>query len=592
MPIGELTHDGPPTPEQLSLFLPVMGNLPFTATTTVRYKEATGTAWKMGHPLHRIRRDLAAPPPANPIPDGFAWPIIDLSPGTAYDVEVTVIDGGVSELKKATFTTRALPPPAGPPNKMINRSAMVQAAFRALAPGDVIQFANGTYHVDDLKLDVAGTASRPIYIRGQSRDGVVLIAERGIVLSLLNAGDIVIENLTLRGSGVNNRAQTAAIAFIGGVRAPQARVTVRNMSASGVDQGIVAAQPILQFLGYNNTLFGNDTWTAAQIDTDSTWNDDGINLPGRGNCAWNNTLRGFGDCFAYSANDGDIAVGIHYYRNDTLDSGDDFIEADYSYRNCSAYDNRVHNAMTFLSLDPVYGGPYLFARNIGINIGRVPFKWNNTNTGMFVYNNTIIRTTGPQILAGEPESEAGWMQHDNGSQRVYGYRNNILIYLGRGEQTLVLNSTAHNPIDFTHNSWFPDKIFQWPEGTFGGLAAAYNSLPPTTPVFSGSTRRHEHDNTTVAQPWTVPVNLGANYREAVTPSYLPTLANGMAPKNSGIAIANITDGYSGSAPDRGAIIAGRPVVAFGDKAGILPPSSSPASPSAPLPRTPGRSAIN
>jgi hypothetical protein len=30
-------------------------------------------------------------------------------------------------------------------------------------------------------------------------------------------------------------------------------------------------------------------------------------------------------------------------------------------------------------------------------------------------------------------------------------------------------------------------------------------------------------------------------------------------------IPNITDGFSGAAPDRGAVIAGRPVVAYGDR---------------------------
>ena len=44
----------------------------------------------------------------------------------------------------------------------------------------------------------------------------------------------------------------------------------------------------------------------------------------------------------------------------------------------------------------------------------------------------------------------------------------------------------------------------------------------------------------------------------------PILAAGTAPKNSGVAIPNISDGFSGAAPDRGAIIAGRPIPQYGD----------------------------
>lgn len=51
----------------------------------------------------------------------------------------------------------------------------------------------------------------------------------------------------------------------------------------------------------------------------------------------------------------------------------------------------------------------------------------------------------------------------------------------------------------------------------------------------------------------------------MTGVYTPTLAIGTAPKNSGIAIPNITDGFSGSAPDRGAIIEGRSVPLYGDR---------------------------
>jgi len=376
--------------------------------------------------------------------------------------------------------------------------------------------------------------------------------------------------MTLQGSGVDSGTSSSSVGiqFFDGTP-DQTRVTVRNVTMNGVDRAIGASDVISEFLAYDNSLNGNNTWTAALIDTNATWNDDGIIVPGFGNAIFNNSLRGFGDSMSFASHSGGSGltqtIGVHFYRNDIRNGGDDLTEVDYGHRNITFYDNRSHNTMTFVSLDPVYGGPFIAARNIVINTGRTPFKWNSTNAGQFIYNNTIVRTTGKYLAVDNaPTAEAGWYQPNNGDQRAYGYQNNILVYRGAGNQTIRLDNTGHNPVDFTHNSWFPNLIFQWSQGNFPNLAAAYNGLSATTPVFSGITKRHEQDNITVSNPWTTTVTLGADYHTEVTGTYTPILSPGTAPKNSGAVIPNITDGFSGGAPDRGAIIAGRPIPQYGD----------------------------
>jgi hypothetical protein len=84
-------------------------------------------------------------------------------------------------------------------------------------------------------------------------------------------------------------------------------------------------------------------------------------------------------------------------------------------------------------------------------------------------------------------------------------------------------------------------------------------------LFSGSTQRHLQDNITISNPWTDAVTLGSNYLTEITTPYAPALAVGTTPKNSGAVIPNITDGFSGAAPDRGAIIEGRAVPQYGDR---------------------------
>ena len=563
--VGDLVHDGPATPEQISLYLSVTGNSLTAATATVRYKQTGTETWMIGHPLFRIRPGSSVLPSTGSVPHAFAWPIIDLDPGTAYDVEVIVTSESTSVVKTASFTTRALPAPSGAFNKTIFAGASssdIRGILNDLEPGDVLELQNGTYNVEGLQLTRGGTSDNPIYIRGESRDGVVLSDPTGTIIQIIDVSHVILERMTLQGSAVNGDG-SKGISFWNGAPS-QTRVTIRNVTVSGVDQGIIASGEIAEFLAYDNILVGNNAWILDQINTSATWNDDGIRIPGFGNAAFNNTLTGFGDSLSYTFQSVTESVGVHFYRNDVRNSGDDFAEVDAAHRNLTLYDNRSTNSMTFLSLDPLYGGPLVVARNIAINVGRHPFKWNDQNSGQFVYNNTIVRTVGRSSVSGIGTA-AGWYQPNNGSQNNYGYQNNILVYRGPGIYMLLLESSGHDILDFTHNSWYPDLLYRWPDGRFDDLAQALDGLPPTTSVFSGITRRHEMDNITVFNPWTVEVILGVDYRSEVTASYTPGLAPGTAPKNSGVVIPNITDGFDGDAPDRGAVIAGRLAPLYGDR---------------------------
>jgi hypothetical protein len=565
LPLGSLAHDGPATPEQISLVLPVTGVLPQTATATVRYRQSGSPQWRTGHPLFRVQPAFSEFPQAGgAVEDVFAWPIVDLTPGTSYDVEVTVASGGVIDLKTLAHTTRALPPAAGTPNKSAASPAEIASQLSALDPGDVLEIAVGTHDVNSLTISRSGTSAQPIYIRGASRTGTVLRDTTGSIVSIA-ASHVIIENMTLQGAGVDGGLSSPHTG-VSLSSAGQTRITLRNLRIIGVDRGVNFISEATQTLVYDNTLVGNNLWSLAPVNylqSNVTWDDEGIKLPGSGNVAFQNTISRFGDSFAYASHNSGAetnSIGVHFYRNEVRNSGDDLIEADHGRRNLSWYDNRSHNSMNCGSLDPLYGGPWLSARNICINPYRVnTHKWNNQNSGQFLYNNTVIGTTS----RGTDADVANWYQPDNGPQRSYAYRNNVHVYHGNG-QSIWLESTVHDPIDWTHNSWYPDRAIQWDGAVFGNLAQAQAGLADTTPIFSGTQRRMQSDNITVANPWTTTIMLGAESLIEVTQTFTPVLAAGTSPKNSGVAIPNITDGSSGAAPDRGAIISGRPIPQYGD----------------------------
>jgi hypothetical protein len=570
-------HDGPATPEQISLWLPLTGSVPTTATTTCRYRVQGAGSWSGGHPLYRIRPSFSlTPEDGGAVQDGFAWPIIDVQPGTAYEVEVTVTSGSTTAQRTLTHTTRALPGPAGTVTVNVaagSSAAQIAAAINNAPAGAVIQLANGTYNLSgDIGITSGGTSGAPKYVRGASRTGVILARSSvGTFFSLdANLSDLIIENMTIRGNGVDQDGNSAAnyTTVLGQYSTTNSgsllatRVTLRNITATGIDRGVYVYRAE-QLLVYDNSFTGNNLWQANFLDTNRTWNDDGLALSGVGNCGFNNFLKGFGDTCSCVQDNGSHGRAQHFYRNDIRNSCDDVIEIDDGRRNITFYDNRIHNSIDFESLDPLHGGPALFARNVYINgaARSYPHKWNSQNSGHFLYNNTYITTAS---AVGFDQDVSAWYQSNNGPQRAYGYRNNIHVYRGSGI-TLWMDASSNDPIDWTHNSWFPDRSIQFEGQSFGSLSAIQSGVSNRTPLFSGVNRPFSNDNITTSNPWTTTITMGADALTEVTATYTPVLAAGSSPKNSGVAIPNVTDGFSGAAPDRGALIAGRPVPAYGDR---------------------------
>lgn len=589
LPIGNLVHDGPAIPEGINLWLSAQPSLPQTATATCRYRVLGSPTWITGHPLYRVQPARNYPPQntGGVIEDGFGWPIIGLTPNTAYEVEVSVTSGAVTNIRSLNHTTRALPGAAGAVTKTANSVTQVNNQIGGLVPGDVLQLTAVDFNISTpFTISASGNPGSPIVIRGISRSGTRIIRSANDHFFRLANGvhDVIIENMTFVGSGNDGNGSIGMTTVVDAYTnaATYDRITIRQTTATGVDRGFYGWVGN-QVLIYNNTWTGNDLWQVSPINflTSSpgiAWDDDGINCPGRGNAVFNNTLKGFGDTMAYATHSGSEVVndniGTHFYRNDIRNSCDDNVEIDHARRNCAFYDNRSHNACNFSSIDPLYGGPFLFARNTLINPFRIRLhKWNDLNSGMFFYNNTSVAT-----VSAEPAGDtAAWWQPQSDPQESYGYRNNLVVYRGGGSSVIYFSNPQPTIVDWTHNSWFPDRVFHWDEtgsANFANLAAAQAGVPNTTPIFSGTNRRHLQDTISSSNPWTTTVTFGVNSLTEVTATYTLPLAAGTA-KNSGVVIPNITDGFTGALPDRGSVIAGRAAVTYGDLTSLTLPYNPP-----------------
>jgi hypothetical protein len=82
-------------------------------------------------------------------------------------------------------------------------------------------------------------------------------------------------------------------------------------------------------------------------------------------------------------------VAIDFYGNDLSWAQDDTIETDYGCHNVRVYHNRCYNTHTALSTQPFYGGPVYLIRNEAYSITALTFKLNNYPAGIQAYNNTV-----------------------------------------------------------------------------------------------------------------------------------------------------------------------------------------------------------
>lgn len=545
-----------PTPEQIGIYLTATRSVALTARVLVRFREAGTATWREGHPLLRIHPEWTdGGAPQAPI-QGFAGTVFDLKPGTAYELEFRFEEPAkAAQVITTTVMTRAIPAAAAAATVSATPSDNLQSKLNGLQAGQVLQLANGTYNVNGLFLNRSGTKTNPIIIRGQSRAGVILANSTDTILEIQAANHVILENMTLQGSGVDSGTNSRSVGIELRYGDTQDDVTIRDIDIKGVDQGIVAWTKTLSIMVYNCTLTGNNVWTAAFLGDNRTWNDDGIRLPGEGNVAFENTLHGFGDSFA--VNNGTHSSGVYFYRNKITMTGDDAFEADYGTRNLGFYDNYIGNSSTFLSLDPLWGGPLYCFRNVSINTVRGPFKLNSTNSGFMIYNNTIVRTTGSH--------DWGWVQYNNGDLQNWSFRNNILLYRGTGTQLMAVESGGMDLLDFSHNAFYPDGSIWWSNsgGSFNSLAAARAGLPGITALFGTSTQRHFQDLIVPSDLFANPIQLGSDFLTEYKAMAVPVLKSGVAAKTSGIAIPNVTDGFVGSQPDRGALIEGRAIPAWG-----------------------------
>ncbi len=606
----------PPTLIALGFEWPILGDANRNATVALAYRKAGETAWKEGLPLLRIGgEEIRSGASFNIVtPHMFAGSVFDLTPDTAYQVRLTLTDpDGVRGKREHIFTakTRAEPRPAaggatyhvyprdwtGPKlepnfnsllaayNTGANGADFVNSFVPRVKAGDTIlihrglykdnrrQYAGGNSTLFDgtMYLTADGTAEKPIVIKGAGDGEVIFDGDGAAVLFDLSAADHnYFEGITVR--NVDTAFMLGRKRMLGSVGFTLKRSKLENIGRGvftdfGGAQNFYIADNV--FVGRNDPghLMGwiGRTWQGRPGFPQPLLSEYAVKVYGSGHVIAHNRLANFHDGIDHATygNPDDwpktprnrMPVALDIYNNDITNVDDNCIEADASMHNARILRNRCFNhAHRALSTQPALGGPIYFVRNI---VYHAPeggaLKLTAGSAGVLIYNNTFLSEVVPM-----------------GTVSNVHFRNNLVLGQNAsiggqaagpaaGPEILAVDTaTAYSSSDY--NGLRPNpgapSAFAWRGAKFPTLAAYADAIG--------------QDKHSVLIDWNVFEKASAPDRADPTKLYRAAdfdfrLRAGSAPIDKGIALPGVTDGFTGSAPDLGALENGQPPPVYGPR---------------------------
>ncbi len=633
---GEFVTE-PPTLISLGFEWHIDGDDNRNAAVAVAYRKKGETAWKQGLPLLRLDGErLNENAIQYTVPNMFAGSIFDLEPGVEYECRFVLTDpDGVQGKHETIVTVRTRPEPEPAAGGKVYhvypagyKGQKQQPAYTGLLaayytgashsdnyntfpprvqPGDTILVHAGLYKDDRYRygaglgtgpsdgtyyLTQSGTPDKPIAIKAAGDGEAVFDGDGNFNLfNVMAANYNYFEGLTIRNTDL---AFLAGLKHIAGAQG----ITVKKCHIENVGRGLYTDwSGSRDFYLADNTFIGRFNPNRLMGWTGVTWqkyfesgppkmvSEYAVKVYGQGHVVAYNSIANFHDgvdVATYGNPDGTpspirdrMPVSIDFYNNDITNVEDNCIEADGGAQNIRVLRNRCFNqAHRALSVQPVFGGPVYFIRNIVYHApegGAVKFM--ATSAGIVVYHNTLIAPVKPML----------------GAVSNIHYRNNLV--LGRSETAETFSvETYTNYSSSDYNGFCPNEAaefsFGWTSPPFEVRAdfRGQTGLPPRerlqTEAGSRVTRHFktlkEYSEATGQDRHSVLVDY--DVFEKVTPpdpqdprklyhtaDFDFRLRPGSAAVDAGVRLPNINDDFTGQAPDLGAYELGRPEPHYGPR---------------------------
>ncbi len=607
-----------PTLLNLGFEWAISGDANRNATVTVDFRAVGDTAWRPALPLLRMGGERIFRQRENfdyTVPDGFAGSILNLQPGTEYDCRFQMSDpdgisGNAAQIVRVKTRTEPMPYVGGrtlhvyPPDHKGDRiepsfTSLLQAYYgaglgdwsvmweRRAQAGDTILLHAGLYkperlnYVDpmmapfdgSMSLTLKGTKEKPITIKAAG-DGEVVLDGAGNhrLFDVMASTYHIFEGLTIRNTDVGIFAgQKEVLGAVG--------LAVKNCRFENVGFGVWTEYAgSSDFYIADNLFLGRDDRFRLIGWTGPLWASVGpygshlltsyyaIKVYGPGHVIARNAIAYFHDAIGistYGPPEKDPerqASSIDIYGNDMHMSNDDFVETDGGVHNIRVFENRgVNAAHGGYSSQPTFGGPVYFIRNLLYHVpSGVSFKFSAKPAGLFVYHNTLI---GEQTVR-DPYSNAH-------------YRNNLFLGRDTPERGIMAWANATSAFSSDYNGFRPNR----------GVSEQYAWLAPGDGQTLYEAKREDWKSfATLAEfraatgQETHGVEVDFDIFEQMTPPD-PAMRHAVyhamdlnfrlkarsKAVDAGVPIPTVNDGFSGKAPDLGALEAGGPVRRHGPR---------------------------
>jgi hypothetical protein len=447
----------------------------------------------------------------------------------------------------------------------------------------------GTYY-----LTADGTPEKPIVIKAAGDGEVVLDGRGNFNLFNLKAADYnYFEGITFRNTQIAIWAGTQFIAGSKGLTVKRCRFedvgmgVFTNYSGSSdfyiADSVFIGRNDPKHLTGWTGAFWQQFEHVEGQEFPPVMKSYTGIRLYGPGHVVAHNYVANFHDGIdteMYGMPDGSHPIdgpsyptrefwdrrptAIDIYNNYITNAHDNSIEMDGSMHNIRVMRNMLINSASHpMSTQPSTGGPIYFIRNIVYNAPGGSTRLTAGSPGVFFYNNTIVTETN-----GAASANVHW-------------RNNLM--LGQNVQAAIFSvNTNTNYSSSDYNGFRPNpgnESFQWnspptsvpmilADGT--GSAKLETRKFATLDAYAQATQQDRHSVVVDYDIFTKVTKLDAKDLATVQRLYEAkdsdfSLRPGSAAVDRGIELPNITDGFTGRAPDLGALEVGRPVPVYGPR---------------------------
>ena len=541
----------PPTIENLGFRWYIEGDSNRNASVAVEFRRKGQPQWKEALPMLRVHNEVVNQV-YGPYRVGnlFASSVLFLEPATTYEIRFTMYDpdgGAPAESRLVSATTRAEPQAFwGGRTMRITAEKELMAAFIRARPGDVILLAPGVYK-GPFDPERSGTAEKPIVIRGPDEGEAILegdgVDSRSRIVTLNGTHHLHFEGLTFRS------AHTAVYAAKPG---GSEGLVIRRCKIHDVVYGINTGCPNSKnwYIADNEIVGINPTWYPRDPKTYMQPGHTGVNVYGQGHVICHNRIARFSDAAAiynFGPPPDDVAlhcVNIDFYNNDLSWAQDDTFEADYGCHNVRFYRNRCYNTHTGMSTQPFYGGPVYLIRNELYGITSLSYKLNNYPAGIEAYNNT-------SCCAGQGFRPPPIWQNGH-------FRNNLIMG-GAGYALISGSPTAYSTMDYNaYRRNEIERLISWKDHE--GNVGRYK----TVEGFSRATGLEEH-GMLVDYDIFVSAEPPGEGKTSDPGDYDLQLHRRARVIDAGIALPQITNGFTGEAPDLGCYELGKQPPHYGPR---------------------------